>query len=468
MYNISFTITGKPGMLGRESWGNADDTGLAAKLYGQCQREAQEASRLAITCRSVNGKLCTYYHYLVSKDVTEAVSNNDIARNKKYGREGSFFAMSIRIDEAYCSNISEIYSLLRNVFDKEIIGNVLSNKDTGGFFVYQIEKLSEAEELFQKIDTRIRKHFSTSLLKDILSFNDFTLSPTGKIYRISIDNIDNEEITKLLLANSEIYVYEEYNNCQTEQEAKAKEATSVIDLDLHGNDESITEKENPNSKKSDTDEISNKLREKDTLIQILREQLSNANVTISKLQQSDAQNIYNRFNRVKQMFTPGRVKIIGIVFLLFVIGILIYTFIFNGCTNKESEQRDIAAIDTLIENTGKETKIETKKEDLESGISEYEPFKIISITFPGTAKTLEKGKPYILTAYATNAEGDKIAAKGVGKFAVENAMCFQDSMFCVIYIPYSSKDTLVKVRYNYRVEGVDTIIGFPKEYPVND
>lgn len=462
MYNISFTITGKPGGLGRESWGNTDDSGLAAKLYGQCQREAQEASRLAITCRSVNGKTCTYYHYLVSKDVTEAVSNNDIARNKKYGREGSFFAMSIRIDEAYCSNISEIYSLLKNVYDKEIIGNVLSDKDTDGFFVYQIEKLSEAEELFQKIETRIRTHFSTSLYKDIHSFNDFKLSPTGNISRASFDNIDNKELTKLLLANNEIYLYEEYNDRQIEQETKAKEATSVIDLDLHGNDESIAEKENPNSKKSDTDEINNRLREKDTLIQILRGQLSNANATISKLQQNDAKNIYNRYNRVKQMFNPGWVKIIGIVFLLFVIGILINTFIYNGCTNEESKQKDIAATDTLMGKTEEEIKIENP----ESDISEYEPFMITSITFQGPAKTLEKGKPYILTAYAKNATGVKTPAKGVGIFSVENAKCFQDSMYCIIYIPHSSKDSLVKVYYDYRFKGVDTIINCPKEYRI--
>lgn len=465
MYNIAFTITGKPGMLGRESWGNTDDSGLAAKLYGQCQREAQEASRLAITCRSVNGKICSYYHYLVSKDVTEAVSNNDIARNKKYGREGSFFAMSIRIDEAYCSNILAIYSLLKNIFDTEIIGNVLVNKDTDGYFVYQIEKLSDADELFKKIEASICSIFSTSLSKDVQSFDNFNYLPTGNIYRTSIDHIDNDNLTKRLLANSEIYLFQEYNNIQVKKDIKVEDSVGVTNSASPDNNEPNIINKDAECKKTDCNEVDSRLQEKDTLIQMLRGQLSEAYAKISILQQP-VQN--NKNNKIDQFFTFKWVKIVGIVICLIIVMLIFNALVPNGCVNhgNENEQVETAANDTTTTEQ-EHPKIEPE-EGTESIMSGFEPFLVTSITFPGTEKELEKGKPYVLTANAKNANGTKIKAKGFGKFIVENAWFYQDSMFCVVYIPYSSKETLVKVFYNYRLEGVDTIVKFPKDYGIKN
>lgn len=461
MYNIAFTITGKPGMLGRESWGNSDDSGLAAKLYGQCQREAQEASRLAITCRSVNGKICSYYHYLVSKDVTEAVSDYDIAQNKKYGRGGSFFAMSIRIDEAYCSNISAIYSLLKNTFDTEIIGNVLANKDTDGYFVYQIEKLSDAEERFKKIEANICSAFSTLLSKDVHSFDNFNYLPTGNIHRTSIDHIDNDNLTRLLLANSEIYLFQEYNNIQVKKEIKVEESVCVTySVSSETNEPNIINKD-AECKKTDCNELDGRLQEKDTLIKMLREQLSEAHAKISILQQPAQNNA-----RINQYFRFKWVKIVGTVFFLIIVMIIINTLVPNGCVNQgnESEQENTAVNDT----TTTETEQAKPEESSEITISDFEPFQITSITFPSTETKLERGKPYVLTANAKDARGAKIKAKGGGKFIVENALCYQDSMYCVVYIPYSSKETLVKVLYNYRFEGVDTIIKFHKDYEIKN
>lgn len=463
MYNIAFTITGKPGRLGRESWGNSDDSGLAAKLYGQCQREAQEASRLAITCRSVNGKICSYYHYLVSKDVTEAVSDNDIAQNKKYGRGGSFFALSIRIDEAYCSNISAIYSLLKNIFDTEIIGNVLANKDTDGYFVYQIEKLSDAEEIFKKIEANICSAFSTSLSKYVHLFDNFNYLPTGNIHRTSIDHIDNDNLTRLLLANSEIYLFQEYNNIQVKKEIRVEESVGVTNSVSPENNEPNIINKDAECKKTDCNELDIRLQEKDTLIQMLRGQLSEAYAKISILQQPAQNNA-----RINQYFRFKWVKIVGTVLCLIIVMLIINALVPNGCVNQgnEGEQEYMAANDTTT--TKQEQPNQDPKEDPESIISDFEPFQITSITFPGNETKLERGKPYVLTAYAKDAKGTKIEAKGGGKFIVENALCYQDSMYCVVYIPYSSKETLVKVLYNYRFEGVDTIIKFPKDYRIKN
>lgn len=463
MYNIAFTITGKPGMLGRESWGNSDDSGLAAKLYGLCQREAQEASRLAITCRSVNGKICSYYHYLVSKDVTEIVSDNDLAQNKKYGRGGSFFAMSIRIDEAYCSNISAIYSLLKNTFDTEIIGNVLSNKDTDGYFVYQIGKLSDAEEIFKKIEVNICSAFSTSLSKDVHSFDNFNYLPTGNIYRASIDHINNDNLTKLLLANSEIYLFQEYNSVQVKEERKVEESAVVTNTVSTENDAPMNNVRGTGVKKTDSNDVDSRLQEKDTLIQMLRGQLFEASEKIRILQQP-AQN--NAKNRIKRFLRFRWVKIVSTVSFLLIVWLIINPLVPNGCVNQGSDdkQEETAANDTT---TPKPKQPKHEPEEYHDGIiSDFEPFQITSITFPGSETKLEKGKPYILTANAKNANGTRIKAKGVGKFTVKNAWSQQDSMYCVVYIPHNSKDTLVKVNYKYKIEGVDTIIMFPKDYEI--
>lgn len=95
----------------------------------------------------------TYYNYLRNNNILSA-------------REGSYFGMTIRIDNAFCRDAKEIFIILDNLFNKMIVDRILKQK--GDKFEYNIDSFTAQKEFLQQLE----KQFF-NMLNAFCSQNDF-------------------------------------------------------------------------------------------------------------------------------------------------------------------------------------------------------------------------------------------------------------------------------------------------------
>lgn len=134
-------ISGSPN--GHQMWPvNVKDSNVE-RLYDG----SKEKTKFVIASAPLGGKRYTYYHYLVYQ-------MNDFG-----GREGAFFAMSVRLD-AYCNDYLTIYEAMDTAFRKKIVGSIIQDN---GFLKYTTTDLLNYHDLFASLKTSLFDTIGTAL-----------------------------------------------------------------------------------------------------------------------------------------------------------------------------------------------------------------------------------------------------------------------------------------------------------------
>ncbi|MCH5311341.1 MAG: hypothetical protein J1E57_05210 [Prevotella sp.] len=146
--NVQFIVSGQPKM-GHESWpSSVDDKVLSDRLYSQ--RGAEEETRMEVKFEKIGDRYVTYYHFSKLKNITSCLTDDDKKFAKDHGRPGSFFVMSLRLDNVYSTNFTGIYEKLESLYEHYVEENILK-RSKEGFLVYQVMKLEEAKSTWEQI-----------------------------------------------------------------------------------------------------------------------------------------------------------------------------------------------------------------------------------------------------------------------------------------------------------------------------
>ena len=148
MEAIQIAIGGVPN--GNKTYGDSKAIGYVEQLYNREVGNSPYKYYFKIEVREEEGKECFYYSYIVPQ-ITDQI-----------GRSGGYFAIVLRSCNHYCEDLSRLYQLLKQTYDKKVEG-VLLGKDKK-FIVSNFDK-ANSESIIQFLRRNIDNCFSQSFTR---------------------------------------------------------------------------------------------------------------------------------------------------------------------------------------------------------------------------------------------------------------------------------------------------------------
>lgn len=183
---------------GRKIWGKNEDLPYFRNFHAISDNEK---TKFLIEFRNLNGRNYCYYTYLKSQNI--------IAFN---GRSGSYFGISIRI-EAYCADFINMYRLMDVVYNKYVIGSVLSQNGENQKYL--------TPDFYDDICSRIEQAIKT-LIRNLFNDNEFRnelqkipIVNSNQIGQFNIQDCTKENVWNLLMKDGKIAISPEF---QTQKE----------------------------------------------------------------------------------------------------------------------------------------------------------------------------------------------------------------------------------------------------------
>lgn len=148
MEAIQIAIGGVPN--GNKTYGDSKVTGYAEQLYNEKTKKTPY-NFFKIEVREEENKECFYYSYVVPQIIDQSE-----------GRPGGYFAIVLRSYNHYCEDLSRLYQLLKQTYDKKVEG-VLLGKDKK-FIVSNFDR-ANSESIIQFLRKNIDGCFSQSFTR---------------------------------------------------------------------------------------------------------------------------------------------------------------------------------------------------------------------------------------------------------------------------------------------------------------
>ena len=147
--DMAIAISGVP--KGQDFYGDEPVANYAKGLYRQDYTLAKH-NLFIINVREEQGKYYFYYSYLIPN-----TSDSD-------KRSGGYFALTLKVKEHYCEDLSRLYQLFKQVCDNMVTG-VFLNKDKKFLINAFASRKDKCEELIELFKQLLASNFSGSFTK---------------------------------------------------------------------------------------------------------------------------------------------------------------------------------------------------------------------------------------------------------------------------------------------------------------
>ena len=209
MEAIQIAIGGVPN--GNKTYGDSKAIGYVEQLYNREVGNSPYKYYFKIEAREEEGKECFYYSYIVPQ-ITDQI-----------GRSGGYFAIVLRSCNHYCEDLSRLYQLLKQTYDKKVEG-VLLGKDKK-FIVSNFDK-ANSESIIQFLRKNIDNCFSQSFTR-----LDRKLNKNGKCVKRHISEQGCDLFLNTLFECGEAILAPEIHRSENKLqplEAKIKKLNDII------------------------------------------------------------------------------------------------------------------------------------------------------------------------------------------------------------------------------------------------
>lgn len=163
--DMAIAISGVP--KGQSFQGDEPVENYAKGLY-RPEYISAEHNLFIINARVEQGKYCFYYSYLIPH-----TSDSD-------NRTGGYFALTLKVKEHYCEDLSRLYQLFKQVCDKMVTG-VFLNKNKKFLIDTFASRKDKCEELIKLFKQLLSSNFSSSFTK--LESNSVKIKADGQILK---------------------------------------------------------------------------------------------------------------------------------------------------------------------------------------------------------------------------------------------------------------------------------------------
>lgn len=163
--DMAIAISGVP--KGQSIHGDEPVANYAKGLYRK-EYTSAEYNLFIISARVEQGKYYFYYSYLIPN-----TSDSD-------NRTGGYFALTLKMKEHYCEDLSRLYQLFKQVCDKMVTG-VFLNKNKKFLIDTFASRKDKCEELIKLFKQLLSSNFSSSFTK--LESNSVKIKADGQILK---------------------------------------------------------------------------------------------------------------------------------------------------------------------------------------------------------------------------------------------------------------------------------------------
>lgn len=163
--DMAIAISGVP--KGQSIHGDEPVANYAKGLYRK-EYTSAEYNLFIINVREEQGKYYFYYSYLIPN-----TSDSD-------KRSGGYFALTLKVKEHYCEDLSRLYQLFKQVCDKMVTG-VFLNKNRKFLIDTFASRKDKCEELIKLFKQLLSSNFSGSFTK--LESNSVKIKTDGQILK---------------------------------------------------------------------------------------------------------------------------------------------------------------------------------------------------------------------------------------------------------------------------------------------
>lgn len=318
MEAIQIAIGGVPN--GNKTYGDSKAIGYVEQLYNREVGNSPYKYYFKIEVREEEGKECFYYSYIVPQ-ITDQI-----------GRSGGYFAIVLRSCNHYCEDLSRLYQLLKQTYDKKVEG-VLLGKDKK-FIVSNFDK-ANSESIIQFLRKNIDNCFSQSF-----TLLDRKLNKNGKCVKRHISEQGCDLFLNTLFECGEAILAPEIHRSENKLqplEAEIKKLNNIImaqKKSIHDLENKKGELEEQNAElKSENDKLQReveKSRNADDALRQIREILdntlgakSNAYVAKNRADNEERENpVDASLRKNKKKILIWSIVILAVFLLGFGIGIL--------------------------------------------------------------------------------------------------------------------------------------------------
>ena len=258
MEAIQIAIGGVPN--GNKTYGDSKAIGYVEQLYNEGAKKISYKF-FKIEVREEEGKEYFYYSYIVPQ-ITDQI-----------GRSGGYFAIVLRSCNHYCEDLSRLYQLLKQTYDKKVEG-VLLGKDKK-FIVSNFDK-ANSESIIQFLRKNIDACFSKSFTR-----LDRKLNKNGKCVKRHISEQGCDLFLNTLFECGEAILAPEIHRSENKLqplEAKIKKLNDII----MAKNKSIQDLEN---KKGELEEQNAELKSENDKLQREVEKSRNADDALRQIRE---------------------------------------------------------------------------------------------------------------------------------------------------------------------------------------
>lgn len=238
---------------GEDFWGNNEDQAYFANFYSG---NKDDEVRFIVETRKFNNRNYCYYTYLKNKNVVDAED-----------RPGSYFGISLRF-EVCCVDIVNIYRLFDIVYNKYVIGNLLSSDSPKTRFL--VSRFSEKKNEIQNIESAFLQLIKLSFSgNSFIPIDDSFINKVSGVPECNIADCTKDNIANALKKYSKVAVSP---NFPTSKEIAIKKSyDDQIKMLTGSTDEQV--KAITISKDKDISKLSNELTVAHESINTLRSQI---------------------------------------------------------------------------------------------------------------------------------------------------------------------------------------------------
>ena len=259
--DVEILIHGVPN--GHDYYGPKEEQNTAGSFY----ITSQETIKFVVEIKKNGNKPYVYYSYLRYKGVVGAE-----------GRSGSYFGLTLRIDEYY-TDILHIYNILDIAFKRYVLGSLLTlSSETYKYITPDFKsKKEEIEQLQQGLIKLIK---STCLASKFLKIDNSFINPISNAPICNIVDITDGIILSTLKKHSKVVLSPDYkSNLEKEYEKKMQDVENRGNSLVAERDKKILERETTISSLDST------IKARDSKIAVLEQEIKQKNQELSEHKQ---------------------------------------------------------------------------------------------------------------------------------------------------------------------------------------
>lgn len=196
--NVEFFFHGVPAAF--QEWGTTKDNNALSRFYtnealAEQTRFVVELSTISVGQEDV---YCIYYTLLKAKNFCD-----------RTGRAGSYFGLTIRLDEDYCIDVEKIYTICESVYENDICGAItLKDGESTRYLVSNFEeKASYLQQISEEIANSIRNLNYSNIESDLIDKNR-SVRTTPQF--VNLSEVGSKQFWLMLKSAQRVFISEEY------------------------------------------------------------------------------------------------------------------------------------------------------------------------------------------------------------------------------------------------------------------